>query len=214
MVETAILSRTSLADQIRDHLLSRIVRGELKPGERLVELKIATEMSTSQAPVREALRQLDALGVIETLRNKGARVRVISDKEMREIYDVRAQIEGYAAEIVAGQGAPLKTRLEEQIRKMRAAARANDSLNFSEHNTNFHRLILEATGNSTLVELWERLHVKVSTMVNVLRRNTDLSTVANSHQPIVDAIVARDPTRARQAAVEHVLENKPEEPAH
>ncbi|WP_305988184.1 GntR family transcriptional regulator [Roseibium sp. MMSF_3544] len=210
MVEPLVLSRTSLADQIRDHLLSRIVQGELKPGERLVELKIATEMSTSQAPVREALRQLDALGIIETLRNKGARVRVIPDKELRELYDVRAQIEGYAAEIIAEQGAPLKTKLEEQVRKMRAAARANDSLSFSEHNTNFHRLILEATGNSTLIELWERLHVKVSTMVNVVRQNTDLAAVANSHQPIIDAIAARDPVQARKVAVEHVLANKPE----
>ena len=74
MVDSPTLSRSSLADQIRDHLLSRIVQGELQPGERLVELKIASEMSTSQAPVREALRQLDALGVIETLRNKGARL--------------------------------------------------------------------------------------------------------------------------------------------
>ena len=65
--------------------------------DRLVELKIAAEMATSQAPVREALRELEAMGLIETLRNKGARVRVITDEELRQIYDVRAQLEAYAS---------------------------------------------------------------------------------------------------------------------
>ncbi len=209
MVETPLLSRSSLADQIRDHLLSQIVRGDLEPGERLVELKIAGEMETSQAPVREAIRQLETLGVVESLRNKGARVKVISEKELRELYDVRAQIEGYASEVAATNGVPLKTKLEEEIRNMRAAARAKDSLGFADCNSNFHRMILEATGNETLIELWERLHVKARTMLNVVLKNADLAVSANSHTEIVDAIAAQDGPRARQAAINHVLENKP-----
>ena len=93
------LSRDSLPSQIKDRLLQRITDGTLQPGERLVELKIAAEMETSQAPVREAIRQLEAMGVVETQRNKGARVRMVSRDELKEIYDVRGQLEAYAAEL-------------------------------------------------------------------------------------------------------------------
>ena len=85
MAEVAVINRASLSQQIRDALLERIVSGSLKPGDRLIELKIADEMQTSQAPVREALRELEAIGLIETQRNKGARVRIIDEGELAEI---------------------------------------------------------------------------------------------------------------------------------
>ncbi len=203
------LSRIGLSQQIRDRLLSRIMSGALKPGDRLVELRIASEMATSQAPVREALRELEAMGVIETLRNRGARVRVITDEELRQIYDVRAQLEGYAAELAAVAGVPLKSKLVACIRAMRKAARQSDSIGFAGHNSEFHRLIVESTGNRVLLDLWESLNVRMRTMVNVARSSRNLLMLAESHLPIVEAIAAADPQRARLAARDHVLENKP-----
>jgi len=104
MIASNPLLRTSLPQQIRDQLLERIMTGALPPGSRLVELKIAKEFSTSQAPVREAMRELEALGVIETVPNKGARVRTISNEELRQLYDVRAQLESYATLLVTHSG--------------------------------------------------------------------------------------------------------------
>lgn len=203
------LVRSSLSTQIRDRLVQQIVRGDLKPGDRLVELRIASEMETSQAPVREALRELEAMGLVETAHNRGARVRILSDAELREIYDVRAQLEGYAAERVAQAGLSLKTQLESTMDAMRRAAERPDSTAFSEHNTGFHRLIMQGAGNATLVDLWEGLNVKSRTMLNVLRHPTDLMAVTESHQGLIDALESGDPARARDAAIGHVLENKP-----
>ncbi len=203
------LIRLSLSQQIRDHLLGRIVSGTLKPGDRLVELKIADEMATSQAPVREALRELEAIGVVETLRNKGARVRTISDHELGEIYDVRAQLEGYAAELAAGAGAPIKGKLMESVKRMKQAARKGDSIAFAEHNTAFHRRIVESAGNSFLLGVWESLDVKVRTAVNVARSNRDLLEIAESHVAIVDAITSGNCKSARTKAARHVLNNRP-----
>ncbi len=208
------LSRIGLAQQIRDRLLGRIMSGALKPGDRLVELRIAGEMATSQAPVREALRELEAMGLVETLRNKGSRVRVITDEELRQIYDVRAQLEGYASELVAASGAQLKSRLVTCIRAMRKAARQGDSAAFADHNMEFHRIIVECTGNTVLLDLWQSLNVRMRTMVNVARSSRNLQQLAESHMPIVDAIASGDPRRAHEAARDHVLDNKPgsEEP--
>ncbi|MEM9105768.1 MAG: GntR family transcriptional regulator [Pseudomonadota bacterium] len=203
------LSRASLSQQIRDRLLSRIMNGTLKPGDRLIELKIAAEMATSQAPVREALRELEAMGVIETLRNKGARVRVITDEELRQIYDVRAQLEAYASALAAEAGGDIGARLDAAIERMNRAARKGDSPAFADHNMEFHRIIVEHSGNLVLLDMWQTLNVKMRTMVNVARSSRNLLELADSHRPIAAAIKAGDTTGAAEAARQHVLDNKP-----
>ncbi|WP_305969113.1 MULTISPECIES: GntR family transcriptional regulator [unclassified Mameliella] len=201
--------RSSLSAQIREHLMKQILSGALRPGDRLVELRIAAELNTSQAPVREAVRELEAMGLVETRHNKGARVRVISDDEIREIYDVRAQLEAYASECVAKAGIDLRSKLEKQMEQMRKAAHAADSFLFAQHNMRFHRIILEAAGNDTLLSVWEGLNVRSRTSLNVMRHSADLLRVTDSHQVLVDTLCSGDPEAARLAARDHVLVNKP-----
>lgn len=203
------LTRTSLSDQIKAHLLSRIMDGTLRPGDRIVELKVAAEMETSQAPVREAIRELEALGIVESLRNKGSRVRTIDEAELRDIYDVRAKLEGYAAELATRKQAPVGKALRACIKDMRNDAKTNDSISFAEHNSAFHRTIVEAAGNVVLLDMWNTLNVKVRTFQNVSRQQYDLNEVARSHQIIVDAIESGSPAKARAASEAHVLGNKP-----
>ncbi len=204
------LARLSLAEQIRDRILARIMAGDLKPGDRLIELRIAAEMNTSQAPVREAIRELEAIGLVESHRNRGSRVRVISDEELRDMYDVRAQLEGYAAELVARKQVPIAGDLRACVDAMKEAAEARDSAAFSQHNSTFHRLIVEAAGNVILLGFWETLNVKARTLINVSRQKRDLGRIARSHEAIVEMIEAGKPTKARKAASAHVLENKPD----
>jgi len=204
------LPRTSLSQQIRDQLLNRIIHGELTPGSRLIELKIAAEFSTSQAPVREALRELEAMGVVETLPNKGARVRTITNQELSELYDVRAQLESYAAQLTAERGVPVKSKLQEAVRAMKRAARESDSSAFAHHNSRFHRIILESSGNKVLLEVWETLNVQTRTITNVTRSRRNLTELAESHLPIIDAITSGNPDKANKVAKQHVLSNRPQ----
>ena len=90
----AVISRTVLREQVKDVLLQRIASGELEPGERLVETRIAQELGTSQAPVREALRDLELLRLVESEPFRGSRVRVFGEEEMIEVYPVRAVARG------------------------------------------------------------------------------------------------------------------------
>ncbi len=203
------LPRASLSQQIRDQLLNRIMQGELKPGVRLIELKIAAEFSTSQAPVREALRELETMGVIETLPNKGARVRTISNEELQQLYDVRAQLESYGTRLTTDKGVALKSRLKDAVKAMKRAARVEDSTEFAHYNSLFHRIIIESSGNSILLDLWENLNVQTRTMTNVTRSRRNLMELADSHLPIIDAIAAGDSDLAHRLAMEHVLSNRP-----
>lgn len=209
MSSTNPLSRISLPQQIRDQILERIMTGELQPGDRLIELKIAAEFSTSQAPVREALKELEVLGVIETTPNKGARVRTISNNELRQLYEVRAQLESYATTLVTQNSIPVKSKLKEALSLMKRAARASDSIAFASHNSHFHRTIVAASDNTILLELWETLNVQSRTMTNVTRSRKNLMQLADSHMPIIDAIASGNVDAANAIAKAHVLDNRP-----
>ncbi|MGB0572595.1 MAG: GntR family transcriptional regulator [Alphaproteobacteria bacterium] len=210
MSVAVLTSRLSLAEQIKTHLVAQITSGVLAPGDRLVELKIAAEMQTSQAPVREALRELEAIGAVETRRNRGSRVRIISDAEHQEMYEVRAQLEVFAARRVAEAKAPVKEELMQCIQKMRKAAHAQDFLEYAKHNFMFHRHVVTAAGNSVLLEVWENLNIPLRSVFNLSRADRDLELLAESHLLIVDAIAAGDPELAAKVTDAHVLDNSPQ----
>jgi DNA-binding GntR family transcriptional regulator len=212
MAQAPVLNRASLSQQIRDSLFERILTGDLMSGDRLVELRIAQEMGTSQAPVREALRELEAIGVIDLQRNKGARVRTFDAKELCEIYGVRAELEGYASDIVARVAPEVKTELEGILVQMLVTAEQVDSKGFAKLNFEFHGAIVRASGNRTLSEIWEGLHVRSRTHINLTSATSDLVKIAKSHQVIIDTIADGQPDLARQAAFQHVRDNMPEQP--
>src|SRR5688572_24294756 len=91
------VARTVLREQIKEILLERILRGELEPGERLVETRLARELGTSQAPVREALRDLQLLRLVESEPFRGARVRAVDDEHLLPVFPVRMALEELAA---------------------------------------------------------------------------------------------------------------------
>src|ERR1700757_815565 len=100
-IEERALQRESMAEQVKQELLRRIMNGDLPPGSRLVELQIAHELHTSQGPVREALCELEALELIVTEPYKGSRVREVTPQEIREAYMVRATLEDLAGQLAA-----------------------------------------------------------------------------------------------------------------
>jgi len=209
MAQTGVLNRASLSQQIRDALLERIVSGSLKPGDRLIELKIAEEMQTSQAPVREALKELEAIGLIETQRNRGSRVRIIDEVELAEIYSVRAEIEALAGELAALTNPDVAKDLEKIIERMLAAADREDAKKFAKLNSEFHSKIVEASGNRTLQGIWEGLNVRSRTRLNMSRSASDLRALAESHREIYHAISSGDGDAARKASWRHVRDNAP-----
>src|SRR5664279_3052332 len=96
-----MVHRDSVRDQIKRVLLGRILDGAYKPGDRLLELQIAREFDVSQGPVREALRELEALRLVESQTYRGTRVRGVNAQEMREAYQVRSCLEELAAKLAA-----------------------------------------------------------------------------------------------------------------
>src|SRR5437016_12427626 len=123
---SASVTRVVLREQVKELILERILNETYRPGERLVETRIAAELGTSQAPVREALRDLELLRFVESAPFRGARVREVSKEELIEIYPVRAALEEVAAREAATRLEGEVAALETEVAAMHAAADAGD----------------------------------------------------------------------------------------
>ena len=189
---------------MKELILERILNGTYRPGERLVETRIATELGTSQAPVREALRDLELLRFVESEPFRGARVREVSQEELVEIYPVRAAIEEVAARAAATRLDGKVDALAAEIDAMHRAADAKDLRAQVEHDVAFHRLIVEAAGNRILLETWLSLRVETRTMLTALRTGLDGHDIAERHRPVLEALRARDPELAGTTLRRHV----------
>jgi DNA-binding GntR family transcriptional regulator len=197
------VARTVLREQIKEILLERILRGELEPGERLVETRLARELGTSQAPVREALRDLEALGLVETTAFRGARVRHPSADELLEAFVVRSQLEALAARLAVEHmtDADLE-QLAGSLGEMRRAARAADLHAEALADALFHGRIVDISGNAMLRRLWQMLEPLSRTYITLVAPGADRHAIADMHQPILDALRSRDAGRAA-AALDH-----------
>src|SRR3954464_6495775 len=198
------VNRTVLSEQIKDVLMQRIVEGHYEPGQRVVELRIAEEFGVSQAPVREALRELEILRLIESEPFRGAGVRGGGAGELAESYPVRAALEELAAKLAAERLAGASAPLEAEIDAMRAAAGDGDLRGFVRHDVAFHRVFVDASANRTLVGVWESLHVDLRTRFTLIQRLEDLAEVAESHVPIMEALDTGDAGRAGRLVREHI----------
>ncbi len=197
------LTRAMLGQQIREILLERIFKGELQPGDRIVELQLANELGTSQAPVREALRELQSLRFVEHEPYRGTRVRGITEEELAEIFPVRAALEELAAQEAASRLNGRVEELEREFEAMRAAAGRKDLQDLAGHDARFHRLIVEAAENKVLLDLWKTLRVEARVVVTALKTDIDLDELAEMHRPLLEALAEGSPEKAGRALRYH-----------
>ncbi|MEU1310800.1 GntR family transcriptional regulator [Streptomyces cinnamoneus] len=199
----------SLREQIREHILEGIVSGRWQPGERIVERRIAAELLVSQTPVREALRELESLRLIESVPNKGVRVRDLSAADLKESYPVRAGLEQVAAELAAETLAEDVSALEREVAALQVADRAGDSEAQARHTVAFHREIVRAARNSVLLHTWESLGIEVWTTLSIRWLSPEPRAHAEDHEEIVRAFRRRDPAIG-EVLKRHVLNCAPQ----
>jgi DNA-binding GntR family transcriptional regulator len=204
MAGEAALSRMVLSDQVKDRLLEAILDGRYPPGARIVETRVARELGTSQAPVREALRDLEALGLVETTAFRGARVRHPSADELLEAFVVRSQLETLAARLAVPRMTDADLdQLAGYLGEMRRAARIGDLHAEAVADAAFHGRVVEVSGNAKLRRVWQRLEPLSRTYITLVAPGADRHAIADMHQPILDALRGRDAGRAAQALDHH-----------
>jgi DNA-binding GntR family transcriptional regulator len=214
--------RQALVDSLAAQLHARVLNGELPSGTRLRQEALAEEFGVSRTPVREALRKLQAGGLVELRPNRGAFVRGISPREIRDAYEVRATLEGLAAELAAvrmrhdqlerlreaqEQFREALARTTESRRSGAGEAGESETLLWGHANDQFHQAIQEAAGNDVLVATLAHLHRSFPRDLSriVVGESTKLleENVAE-HERILEAIERGDAASARELMLSHV----------
>ena len=204
MTRDAAISRSVLSDQVKDRLLQAILDGRYPPGARIVETRVARELGTSQAPVREALRDLEALGVVETAAFRGARVRRPSADELLEAFAIRAELESLGARLAM----PRLTdedlaALAGYVGEMQRSAEDGDYYAEATADAAFHGRIVELAGNATLERVWRTLEPFSRTYITMVVPGVDRRRIADLHAPILAALRLRDPEVAVAVLHDH-----------
>ncbi len=199
--ENGVLTRGVLAEYAKERLLQRIMDGSYPPDSRIVETRVAREFGTSQAPIREALRGLEALGVVEITPFRGTRVRQPDLHELVEASVVRTDLEVLGARL--GMSRITATDLDDLcdlVKQMRDAAAIGDRHAVATADAGFHRRLIQLAGNSTLERLWGSLEPFSRTYITLVVPGSNLVWSAHLHDPILEALQKHD-----QAAVVRAL---------
>jgi DNA-binding GntR family transcriptional regulator len=201
------VARSVLSEQVKDRILQWILEGELAAGSRIIETRVARELGVSQAPVREALRDLTTLGVVEMRPYRGASVRQPSKGDLVEAMEVRGELEALAARQAASRITDKQIEeLRALIEEMHEMAEKGDTHAHALRNTAFHSTVVKASGNKTLMRIWSMLEPYARTYVTAKVPGTDLIWLGDRHLAIVDALVDGDPDRAAETMREHARE--------
>lgn len=199
------INRLVLSDQVKQFILDGIGSGQFVPGERLVESQLARQLGISQAPVREAIRDLVSIGFLDREPHKGAVVRMLTDEDMLEIYTVRGPLDALAAELAAPRITDNHIRSLTDIKDMMIErARVQDFISAARRDWQFHMLIVNVSGNKLLHRIYDNLQLGQYILITMRRSSQSLEDLASRHQTIIDALKTRDPEVARQATLAHI----------
>lgn len=211
--ENGALGRVVLGDQVKEYVIEAIMSGEFQPGDRVVASSLARRLGVSQAPVREAIRDLVLLGFLENEAFKGTSVRSFSPKELYEVYTVRAALESLAARLAAKRLSQDDVQaLQHTLDEMIHAAQEQDEERMVRLDNRFHETILQISDNELLYQLWQTLRFGYWTIVTTRMSSMDLEELARRHEALLAALATRDPQEAA-AAMQHHIEDlgKPSE---
>lgn len=191
-----------LRETVGAEIRARIFSGAFPPGARLVERELAERFSVSRLPVREALRVLQNEGLVENLPSRGMAVRVLDEKQVLELFDIREALEVLAARRASEHiDDAAAGRLRALVETSRRAAAAGDVEAAHQANSDFHEEIIALSRNSLLQNMLEPLHGRLQWL---FRQIADFGQVTAEHDELCQAIVSGDPDRAAAVAREHV----------
>jgi len=200
---------TSIGRQVVRELRRQIFSGRLKPGEKVPESKIAEEMGISRGPVREALLVLEQEGLVATSPRRGSRVVKITINDIREIYTLRATLEGFAVTLFmdAVSDAGLQ-EMEQALVELKQAVENGELMEIAKKNLGFHEVILNNSKHGRLLSAWKSLQVQ-SRMLSSMTTEyyLGLTDLYRHHVELVDAVRSGDKSKAQAAFEKHILDS-------
>lgn len=195
-----------LSTSVKKILLDRIIRGHYKPGERIIELQVSKELGTSQSPVREALRDLAAIGIVTIHSRRGARVRLPTSKELADISLVRSEIDALAASLASPLlDQPVLDELRTAYDEMERHRIDGDNAAMTQADARFHRIIVTTSGNKAIQHVFDQLEPFARTFITLTLPKVNITSIIGEHKLILEALEQGDASRAASHARDHQL---------
>lgn len=195
-----------LRELVFETLRKAIISGELKSGERLMEVQLAEELGVSRTPVREAIRKLELEGLVVMVPRKGAYVAGVSLKDVAEVFEIRASLEGLAASLAAERITEEEIeQLERLLVQIKACVDKQDIDKLIKRDEEFHDALYKAARNEKLVQIINNLREQIHRFrVTSLTNPNRVKELFEEHKRIVEALADRDTEMARQLTQEHI----------
>ncbi|BDW87243.1 GntR family transcriptional regulator [Thalassospira tepidiphila] len=203
------IDREGLVQRVAKLLSKAIVSGKLAPGARLSESVVARELGVSRAPVREAARLLESSGLVRSEPNRGFFVRQVSIKALNDLYELRLAIETAVVErLVQNWNNEIEEALSAQVAELhRVATEEADIFTQVEADMQFHRLMCTGSDNPKFLQVFEQVAIETEFSIMLIGQLYDDPTrIAETHEPILEALRARDATKAVSAIRYHISE--------
>lgn len=196
-----------LRDVVFHTLREAILKGELKPGERLMELQLAAKLGVSRTPIREAIRMLEQEGLAVTIPRKGAEVAKMTEKDMKDVLQVREALDELAANIACEQISQEQLEeLKHTMREFEEYTKTGDLKKIAEADVLFHDIIYQATGNPKLVNMVNNLREQMYRYrVEYLKDEKNYPILVKEHSEIVEGLSKKDKAKVTAAMHEHVV---------
>ena len=198
--------RTSQTQRLRDELAEAVINGDLRPGEKIDPEALSEQYGCSRTPVREAIQQLHASGLLVVVPKRGTFVAELGVTELIERFEVMAELEAMAARLAARRVGPAEiAELNAALRACQSTAASGDADRYYYENEHFHHLIYRASRNGFLEEEARRLHDRLKPYRRLqLRMRNRLQRSQQEHAEVVAAIEAGDAEAAADALRRHV----------
>lgn len=195
-----------LRDVVFKTLREAILKGDLAPGERLMEIKLANQLGVSRTPIREAIRKLELEGLVVMVPRKGAEVAKITEKDLRDVLEVRASLEELAISLACERITDEKiAELKAALEQFRTVIKGQDVTKIAEMDVAFHDVIFEATQNARLVQMVNNLREQMYRYrLEYLKDFSTHNRLDEEHVQIFEAVSERDSARAKALIHEHI----------
>ena len=195
-----------LRDVVFNTLRDAILKGELEPGERLMEIQLAERLGVSRTPIREAIRKLELEGLVLMIPRKGAEVAKISEKSLRDVLEVRRSLEELAAELACQRmDAEALKDLEDAQKAFIQAVESGETMTMAEADEHFHDVIYMGTDNTRLVQILNNLREQMYRYrVEYLKNNEVYEQLLEEHEFLIQAVIKHDKAQAKDIICRHI----------
>ncbi|TMV46385.1 GntR family transcriptional regulator [Paenibacillus mesophilus] len=200
-----LLEKKNISEDLVALIKRKILDGELNPGDRIVEMKLAREFGISQSPVRESIRHLSGEGIITIVPNKGPVVNKLEARDISEVYSLRSSLEGLAIHLTTQHATDVEIReLADFYDNMGAKLNDESVPSLLKDSLFLHQSIIRLSNHSRLIKVYESISFQIELVNRILGMATTKQKEYDDHRELIEALLKRDPVHAEQVMRKHI----------